>query len=83
MNYERLHDAILKLLLENKKAGGNGMLSAATIGKKLGGDIADDDIQYSLRKLSSDKLLQPLPGDDRIQAVALTPRGEAVARGDT
>lgn len=82
MNLERMRHAILGMLLADKNKGREGMLTADTIKMQLGESIGDSDVQYCLRRLGADGFVQVLQGDGRIQAVALTTRGEAVARGD-
>lgn len=82
MNYETMRHDILQLLLASKKNTGQGMLRATTLLDRLGEGIDDADVQYCLERLGKDGLVQLLPGDDRIQAAALTTSGEAIARGD-
>jgi len=78
--------AILHILLEDKRNGGNGYMEVdeliILLQKSIGVSITPIDLQYHVQKLGGEGCLEFRQEDHRVGAVILTVAGEAIARDD-
>lgn len=77
---------ILRILLEDKRNGGNGYMEVDELiiylQTRLGTPITPNDLQYHVQKLGSEGCLEFRQEDHRVGAIILTTAGEAIARDD-
>jgi hypothetical protein len=86
MTPEQMRRAVLNILYENKRSRGRQGLGIDALQQQLeakfGETINENDLQYNVQRLGSERLLELSNGDNRVEQVFMTIHGEAIARDD-